>query len=161
MKWFASAVSGSSTALQWAAGTSLVLLMLTTVTDVLLRNTLGKPIPGTYELVGLAGGLVIGLALPLTSWRRGHVEVDSFLPRLPARLRAAIQFITRLLGAALFTILSWNLFRLALDLRASGEVSPTLELPFYPVVFGLAVASVVQTCVFCGQIGQVVRGEYE
>lgn len=161
MKRISSAVSAASMVMQWIAGTSLVLLMLTTVTDVLLRNVFGKPIPGTYELVGFAGGLVIGLALPMTSWRRGHVEVDSFLPRLPARPRAVIQVLTRVLGAALFAILAWNLFRLGLDLRASGEVSPTLELRFYPVLFGLALAGLLQTCVLCGQIGLVLRGEYE
>lgn len=154
-------IGGLSTGLHWVAGASLVLLMLTTVADVLLRNLFNRPIPGTYEMVGLAGGLVIGLALPLTSWRRGHVEVDSFIGRVPRPWRSAIHVVTRLLGIALFAILTWNLVLLGLDLRASGEVTPTLELRFYPILFALAGAALAQTVVFCGQMVQVVRGDYE
>ncbi len=152
---------GLSVGLHWAAGASLVLLMLTTVADVLLRNLCNRPIPGTYELVGLAGGLVIGLSLPLTSWRRGHVEVDSFIGRVPMPWRAVIQVATRLLGVALFAILTWNLVQLGLGMRASGEVTATLELPFYPILFALAGAALAQAVVFGGQIVQVVRGDYE
>ena len=160
MRRFLSAVLALSTALHWVAGASLLFLMLITVTDVVLR-AIGTPIPGTYELVGFAGGLAIGLALPMTSWRRGHVEVDSFVIRLSPRVRAAVQITTRLAGVAIFSILAWNLFRLGLDLRASGEVSPTLELRFYPVLFGLAFAALLQTGVLCAQVALIRRGEYE
>ncbi len=51
--------------------------MLLTVADVVLR-LLGRPIVGTYELVALGGAVAIGLSLPLTSWVRGHIYVDSF-----------------------------------------------------------------------------------
>jgi TRAP-type C4-dicarboxylate transport system permease small subunit len=64
------------------AGVSLVFLMLVTLVDVVLR-TYGAPILGTYEIVGYAGGIAIGLAMPVTSWRRGHVYVDTFLAWLP------------------------------------------------------------------------------
>ena len=68
--------------LQRVAGASLVFLMALTVLDVVLRAA-GRPIPGVYELVGFAGALAIGLAMPATSWARGHVHVDSLLNRLP------------------------------------------------------------------------------
>jgi TRAP-type C4-dicarboxylate transport system permease small subunit len=142
------------------AGASLVFLMLLTLVDVVLRAC-GKPIPGTYELVGYAGGIAIGLAMPVTSWRRGHVYVDTFLAWVPRAVRTAVHIGTRLVGAGLFAILAWNLVRLGLDLRASGEVSLTLELKYYPVAFGLAAASVVQAVVLLCHIELVRRGEYE
>jgi TRAP-type C4-dicarboxylate transport system permease small subunit len=122
------------------AGVSLVFLMVLTLVDVVLR-AFGAPILGTYELVGYAGGLAIGLAMPVTSWQRGHVYVDTFLSWLPRGLRMAVHICTRIVGAGLFAILAWNLVRLGLDLRASGEVSPTLEWKYYPVAFGLATAT--------------------
>ena len=82
MKRSLDAVKTASSALTAVAGVALVLLMLLTIADVVLR-LLGRPIPGTYELVALAGALAIGLAIPLTSWMRGHIYVDSFLSRLP------------------------------------------------------------------------------
>jgi hypothetical protein len=48
-----------------------------------------------------------------------------------------------------------------MDLYRSGEVSLTLELPFYPVAFGLGVASFIQCIVLFVQILQVAGGKYE
>jgi len=53
---------------------------------------------------------------------------------------------------ALFLALAWNLVRFGLDLRESGEVSATLELRFYPVVFGLAAASALQAAVLAADL---------
>ncbi len=142
------------------AGVSLVCLMVLTLVDVVLR-AFGTPIPGTYELVGYAGGLAIGLAIPVTSWRRAHVYVDTFLVLAPRRVRMAVHIGTRLVGVALFGLLAWNLVRFGLDLRASGEVSPTLEVRYYPVAFGLAAACVLQAVVLLCHIEMVRRGEYE
>ena len=142
------------------AGMSLVFLMLLTLVDVVLR-AFGAPIFGTYELVGYAGGVAIGLAMPVTSWRRGHVYVDTFLAWLPRAARTAVHIGTRIVGACLFAVLAWNLVRLGLDLRASGEVSLTLELKYYPLAFGLAAAAVLQAVVLLCHIDLVRRGEYE
>jgi TRAP-type C4-dicarboxylate transport system permease small subunit len=141
-------------------GVSLVFLMVLTVVDVVLR-TCGRPVPGTYELVGFAGALAIGAALPYTSWVRGHVHVDSLVGRLPLTGRRVLHVSTRLLAIGLFVLLGWNLIRFGLDLRASGEVSPTLELRFYPVAFGLAAACFLQVLVLGCNIAAVFRGDYE
>lgn len=160
MTRFFAAVLKSTRVLQWAAGASLVFLMLLTITDVVLRR-LGKPISGAYELVGFAGGLAIGLAMPFTSWVAGHVYVDAFLQRLPKRGRTAVRVATRLLAAALFAVLGWNLIRFGQDLHASGEVSLTLELPFYPLAFGLAAASYIQVIVLLCDMALCLRGDRE
>ena len=97
MKSFLDAVKGASSAFAAIAGAALCFLMLLTIADVALR-ILGRPIVGTYELVGLGGAIAIGLSLPLTSWVRGHIYVDSFvarLPRLPLRIRLQLRRRTR------------------------------------------------------------------
>jgi TRAP-type C4-dicarboxylate transport system permease small subunit len=142
------------------AGVSLVFLMSLTIADVVLRAC-RRPVPGTYELVGFAGAVAIGLAMPFTSWIRGHVYVDFLLGRLPRTGRLAFHLATRLLAAGLFGLIGWNLIQFGFDLRASGEVSPTLELRFYPVVFGLAAAAWLQGIVLLCDIAKIHRGEYE
>lgn len=153
-------VRAFSQLLHGIAGISLVFFMVLTIADVALRFFY-RPIPGTYEMVGFAGALAIGLAMPYTSWTRGHVHVDSLIDRLPPRGRQAVQIATRLAGTGLFLTLAYNLALYALDLRASGEVSPTLELRFYPVVFGLAVAALLQAGVLLCDIAKVRGGTYE
>jgi TRAP-type C4-dicarboxylate transport system permease small subunit len=141
-------------------GVCLVILMLITVADVVLR-AFRRALPGTYELVGFAGALAIGFALPCTSWMRGHVYVDSLVVALPRIGRMVLHTFTRVLAIGLFAVLGWNLVLFGLDLRSSGEVSPTLELHFYPIAFGLAAACLLQVVVLLCNLVQILRGEYE
>lgn len=154
------AVRRVTRALHGVAGLSLVALMLLTVTDVVLRAC-RKPIPGTYELVGYAGALAIGFALPYTSWVRGHVFVDSLLCRLPEGWQRAVATATRLAGVALFGVVGWHLVLFGVALRSSGEVSPTLQLRFYPVAWGLAAACALEVIVLLCGIAALFRSDHD
>jgi len=134
--------------------------MLLTIADVVLR-LLGRPIVGTYELVAQGGAIAIGLSLPLTSWVRGHIYVDSFVARLPRTPRAILNIVTRLLVLALFLLLGWNLIKYALDLRSAGEVTPTLRVPFFPVALGVGVSCLIECLVMVADIVKIFRAEYE
>ena len=160
MKRFLDAVKGTGTALSAVAGAALAFLMLLTVADVVLR-TFGHPIVGTYELVAVSGAVAIGLSLPITSWVRGHIYVDSFVARLPRVPRAILTVATRLLVIGLFFLIGWNLFKYAMALRAAGEVTPTLRVPFYPVVIGVGVSCFVECLVMIADIVRVLRGDHE
>jgi|YNPBryantNP2012_1023418.scaffolds.fasta_scaffold00399_9 TRAP-type C4-dicarboxylate transport system permease small subunit len=148
---------------KWAntlAGLSLTFIMGITVLDVILR-LFRKPIVGTYELVGFAGAVVIGFAIPLTSWDRAQIFVDFFVEKLPKVPRGGVHLLTRLMSIGLFGLLGWNLFRIASDYQRSGEVSPTLELPFYPVAYGLGVACFLQCLVLICHVVKILGGKYE
>jgi TRAP-type C4-dicarboxylate transport system permease small subunit len=160
MKGFLAAVRGVSSALAAVAGGSLTFLMLLTIADVVLR-LLGRPIVGTYELVAQAGAIAIGLSLPLTSWVRGHIYVDSFVARLPRLPRAALNIATRLLVLGLFVLLGWNLIKYGLDLRSAGEVTPTLRVPFFPVALGVGGSCLIECLVLVADIVKILRNEYE
>jgi TRAP-type C4-dicarboxylate transport system permease small subunit len=160
MKRFLDSVKGAGSVLAAIAGASLAFLMLLTIADVGLR-ILGRPIVGTYELVGLAGAIAVGLSLPLTSWVRGHIYVDSFVARLPRLPRAMLNVATRLLVLALFLLLGWNLIKYALDLRGAGEVTPTLRVPFFPVALGVGLACLIECLVMVADIVKIFRNEYE
>ncbi len=145
---------------QFIAGTSLVFLLLLTVADVILRF-FRKPIVGTYELVAFSGAVAIGFSLPFTSWTRGHIYVDFLIAGLPKKFRGALNISTRWLGLGLFLLIGWNLLKFGRSLRASGEVSPTLQLPFYPVVYGVGFCCFLQSLILFFDIVKILRGEYE
>jgi TRAP-type C4-dicarboxylate transport system permease small subunit len=157
---FLDAVKGASSALAAVAGAALTCLMLLTIADVVLR-LLGRPIVGTYELVALGGAVAVGLSLPLTSWVRGHIYVDSFVARLPRVPRAVLAIATRLLVLALFFLLGWNLIKYALDLRSAGEVTPTLRVPFFPVILGVGASCLVECLVMVADIVKILRNQDE
>ena len=54
------------------AGIALTFIILLTVCDVVLR-ALGRPILGAYEIVAMAGGIVIGFVTPFTSLSLIHI----------------------------------------------------------------------------------------
>ncbi len=135
--------------------------MLLTVADVCLRNLLHKPIIGTYEMVGLGGAVIIGFALAHTTWMRGHIFVDFFIRRYSKKSQALFNITTRLLSIALFLLVAWNLSLYANSLYASGEVTLTRHLPFYPIAYGLACCCIVQCLVLITDIIKIIGGTYE
>lgn len=160
MKRFLLAVQGASSVLAALAAVALLFLMLLTIADVGLR-ILGRPIVGTYELVGLAGAIAIGLSLPATSWVRGHIYVDSFVAHLPRAPRAVFAVLTRLLVLGLFFLIGWNLLGYASDLRGAGEVTPTLRVPFFPVTLAVGVSCLVQCLVMIADVVRILGKEDE
>lgn len=133
------------------AGVALTAMMLLTVADVILRF-LGRPIVGTYEVVGLLGAVVIGFAIPQTSRLKGHVLMDFLTDRLPHRAQAVLQVATRILACALFVIIGWNIWLLGDGYRQTGEVTLTIQLPLYPVAYGIAVCCFIQCLVLIMEI---------
>lgn len=127
-------------------GVVLSLMMLITVTDVILRF-FGKPITGTYELVFLGGAIVIGCAIPQTSWQGGHVSVDFVLEYLPRMLKKIVIVVTRFMGITFFFFLGWNLFIYGTTLYIKEEVSLTLHVPYYPVAYVLGICAFLECLV--------------
>jgi len=160
MKGMLNKVYGLSRFINTIAGISLTFVMLLTVSDVILR-LFKTPIVGTYELVALSGAIVIGFSLPLTSWMRGHIFVDFFIQKFSKKVQNAFNLGSRGVVILLFFLIGWNLLKYAGDLQASGEVSPTLRLPFYPVAYGVGIACFIQCLVVFCDIFKIFGGEYE
>jgi TRAP-type C4-dicarboxylate transport system permease small subunit len=160
MEGFLSKVKEISRFLNLIAGISLSFLMFLTITDVILRF-FRKPIVGTYELVAFSGAVVIGFSVPLTSWVRGHVYVDFLILRFSQKTRNILHILTRCLVIWLFLMIGWNLIKYGMDLHKSGEVSLTLQMPFYPVAYGLGICCFIQCFVLLCDILKILRGEYE
>jgi TRAP-type C4-dicarboxylate transport system permease small subunit len=160
MNGFLNKINGLSRFFNVIAGISLTFLMLLTVMDVILR-ALKRPIVGTYELVAFSGAVVIGFAVPLTSWLRGHIFVDFFILRFSQKVRNIFNITTRCLVIVLFFLIGWNLIKYGMDLQKSGEVSLTLQMPFYPVAYGVAVCCFVQCLVLICDVIKIFGGKYE
>ena len=180
---FLTVIERISRILNGIAVISLTCLMLLTCADVTLRAVLSlgrwllgqgvllplgniivmhvRPIVGTYELVALLGAVVIGFSIPLTSWFRGHIYVDFFIFRFPPKIRNAFNIATRCLAIFLFLMIGWNLFKYGLDLHKAGEVSLTLQIPSYPIVFGVGICCLAECLVLIGDMVKIRGGRYD
>jgi TRAP-type C4-dicarboxylate transport system permease small subunit len=135
-------------------------MMFLTVADVLLRAG-GRPIIGTYEIVALLLALVIGFGIPQVSLDRGHVYMEFLLDKFSKRGRNVMNSMTRVLCLILFAFIGYNLFIVGAGFHASGEVSATIKIPFYPVAYGVAVCCLLECCVFTFDIVRIWRDQYE
>ena len=160
MGGFLKTINGISRFLNVIAGISLTFLMLLTITDVILRG-FKSPVPGTFEMVAFAGAVVIGFSMPLTSWLRGHIFVDFFILKFSQKGRDIFNIATRCVVVLLFFLIGWNLIKYGMDLQKSGEVSLTLQMPFYPVAYGVGVCCFVQCLVLVCDIVKIFGGKYD
>ena len=141
-------------------GSALTFMMFLTVADVIMR-AFGRPILGTYEIVGLSLALVIGFGIPKVSMDRGHVYMEFVVDKLPNNWKVMMHTFTRVLCIILFIIIGYNLFSVGNEFHTSGEVSPTLKLPFFPVAYGVGVCCFIECLVFVNDIIKIWRGQYE
>ncbi len=139
---------------------ALTFMMFLTVADVLMRVG-GRPIVGTYEIVALSLALVIGFGIPKVSLDRGHVYMEFLLDKLPRKSRAVMNTFTRLVCIGLFILFGANLFSVGREFYTSGEVTNTIQLPFFPVAYGVGVCCFLQCFVFLFDIVKIWRGRYE
>ncbi len=143
MKAFVKSFRKLSSWMNTLGGIVLFLMMMLTVVDVFLR-VFGKPLVGTYELVAIAGAIVVGFAIPQTSLDKGHINVDFMMENRSVLTRQIFSVFTKLMGITLFGLLSWNLFLKANHLYKAGDVSLTLQIPYYPAAYGLAFAALIE-----------------
>ncbi|OPY60990.1 MAG: Tripartite ATP-independent periplasmic transporter [Syntrophorhabdaceae bacterium PtaU1.Bin034] len=149
-----------SDVLDGIGGAALTFMMFLTVADVILRIG-GRPIVGTYEIVALSLAIVIGFGIPRVSLDRGHVYMEFLLERFSAKNQAIMNTFTRLVCIGLFILIGYNLFLVGNELHTSGEVSPTIKLPFFPVAYGMGICCFLECFVFAFDIAKIWRGEHE
>ena len=124
--------------LNWISSVALILMMSLTCLDVAMRYFFSSPIPGTYDVVSLAGAVLVSFAMPYTMLRKGHVAVEILVQNLSKRKQLVIETLTHLLGIALFLVLVWQAMKLGAHMKRVGEVTPTLLVPFYPILYCMA-----------------------
>jgi TRAP-type C4-dicarboxylate transport system permease small subunit len=73
--------------------------------------------------------------------------MDFIISKLSTSWQKPFHVLTRILAIGTFAMIAWNLWGLGNDLKKSGEVSLTLQLPFYPVAYGIALCCLVECLV--------------
>jgi TRAP-type C4-dicarboxylate transport system permease small subunit len=111
--------------------------MVMAVANMVLRP-LGIPLTGSFELMGLGCAVTAALGFALAQEQKSHIAVDILFSHFPPVVRAVLNAIGCLICTLLFTAASWRLFHMGLIQLETGEVSETLRLPFYPVIWIVA-----------------------
>jgi TRAP-type C4-dicarboxylate transport system permease small subunit len=155
-----SVACGTSRWMEAFAGIVLICVMLLIGTDIAGR-IFGFPVPGAYEIVSLAGGLILGLSLPATTRAREHVSADLLTGRLSGKPRYFLFVVTRLLSIAIFLLAGYGMIRMGARLREAGEVTAVLAYPFYYVAYALGGAFLIQALILFVQAFESVDQKTE
>lgn len=121
----------------------LFLLMLITVIDVAGRYLIDKPLPGSAEISAIILALLVFAAFPLVSRRGEHITVDLFTLAPGSALGRATRAFSTAVSAACALWIAFEVWQLAKDLANHGDTSSFLHIPYAPVAFFIAAASVV------------------
>lgn len=151
MKKFTGMVERFSREMDKMAGFCIVGVMILVVANILLRKIFKLPILGSYELVGYLSALAASLALASCALQNGHIALDYIVNKFPGKIQTVTSIFVNFIALCFWGFTAWHLGIYAQNLMVNGVVSPTAQLPVYPVVLligfglvGLCLVSIVR-----------------
>jgi C4-dicarboxylate transporter, DctQ subunit len=116
---------------------ALVAMMAFVFINVVCR-AFGHPIFGTYESVGFLLSIMVAFSIAHCAVNKGHIAVNILEDLIPKRMLPVLDCIVAMLGAGLYLVLAWQCFVYAKIMRDKGELSMSMEIPFYPLILVVA-----------------------
>ncbi|RLJ51978.1 TRAP-type C4-dicarboxylate transport system permease small subunit [Litoreibacter meonggei] len=130
-----------------AAGLLLFCLILVTCVDVVGRYFFSAPLSGAFEVTEIMLAALVFTALPLTTERREHIEVDLLNVGLSDKFQKLLSAFAGLFSAALLATLAWRLASHAASSFEDGAVTNALSIPLAPFGFLAAFSCMVSACI--------------
>ncbi len=112
-----------------ASGISLLVMALLSLRSIVGRTFFDSALQGDYELVQMLSAIAVAMALPYANWIGGHVIVDFFTAKAPAKANALMDMVAHLLLALFSAVLAWRLGVGMVDLRGNHDASMMLNIP--------------------------------
>ena len=120
----------------------LVAMFAINCLDIVGSEFFNHPFPGVVEVTGYLMSMLIPAAAAQVLLEAQHVRIEIVTSRLPASVKSVIDRLISLGLCCLFALISWKMFAYGMDRQKSGEYSDTLQLPFYYVIYFVALAFV-------------------
>ncbi|WP_460274281.1 TRAP transporter small permease [Celeribacter sp. ULVN23_4] len=123
--------NGLARIMLWIASAALLVMMLITVADVLLRRAFDTAVRGAYDVVstGLLVMVFFGLA-PVVA-RATEISIDIIDALLSSRAVAFAKFLSTILALTVFLFLGWSMASPAQDAYRWGGYSLELGMPVW------------------------------
>lgn len=116
-------------ALQVASVVLISALVLVTVVDVVGRYMFNAPLTGAFELTQVLLGALVFAALPLTTARGEHVEVDLLMHVLPKRTQRVLGVFAGFVSGLVLLAFAWRLWIVAAEQVEIGARTSSLGIP--------------------------------
>ncbi|MGI9481361.1 MAG: TRAP transporter small permease [Hyphomicrobiales bacterium] len=135
------------------AAISLFVLMMMTFFDVILRSLLNNPIESATELTRLLMAITVFSALPIISWRNGHIVVDLLDPLFSPSTARVRNIIVDLVSGLCLIWPAYRIWELALRARQYGDTTEYLQIPQFYIAMFIAFSAMVTALVLLLRAG--------
>jgi TRAP-type C4-dicarboxylate transport system permease small subunit len=111
----------------------------------MISRAVFRPVPGSYELIGFLGAVAVACGLGYTQIAKGHVIVNIITDMFSPAVNRVLDAANHAVGAAFWGLVAWQTLKWGTEIGRSGELSQTLQIPYFPIVYlaaaGIAVFS--------------------
>jgi TRAP-type C4-dicarboxylate transport system permease small subunit len=112
-------------------GLALTSVALMSLYSVVMRNLVGAPIQGDFELAQMGCAVSVAAFLPFTQLRNGNIFVDFFTQRASAGTKAALDGLGALLVGLALALIAWRTGAGGLDALRNDETTMIMGLPLW------------------------------
>lgn len=109
----------------------IVLMMVMVTIDVVLK-IFKLTVPGCYEICQMALATLVFSSWAYTQSVHGHIHVTMFISKFPQKLRFVCYGLTSLVSVATMVFGFIGVYSQIGSVRASGECTGTLLIPYWP-----------------------------
>jgi TRAP-type C4-dicarboxylate transport system permease small subunit len=156
MSRFLNAIVKVDRVLYVIAGVTLVVMVLLTLVDVILRN-FGHPITGSMEIIQYGGSVVFGFSVCYATFMNAQVRVDVLTSKLKPKPKKILDIVTRVIGIVFFLFVAFNFFLYARSMKIAGEVTASFRLPFYPIIYAISFSFLCQSLTVAVDLAGVIK----
>ncbi len=132
----------------------LFFLMALTCVDVVGRYLFNSPLHGGTEMTEIGLAVMVFAAMPVITWRGGHIVVDLLDRFLGSKIVKALSLFAALVMSTSLYFLAWRIFELGERSIRRGVVTEFLAMPSGYVVQYIAIMS------WATALGMITYGVY-
>lgn len=140
--------------LEVVSASVLFFLMALTCIDVTGRYLFNSPLHGGTELTEIGLAVMVFSAMPVITWRGGHIVVDLLDAFLGSKIVKALSLFAALVISSSLYVLAWRIFELGERSIRRGVVTEFLGMPSGYVVQFIAIMS------WATALGMITYGIY-
>lgn len=134
-------------------------MALLTGADIISRGAFGSPIFGVEEMIAVLAVLTTGLALAYTHSQKSNIGVEFLVSKFKRKTRHNIRCATNTISAILFAVVAWRLVLYGQNLKAVDQVTMTLALPTYLIIYALAFGFACFTLTLIKEVAEHFLGD--
>ncbi|MFC1980408.1 TRAP transporter large permease subunit [Chloroflexota bacterium] len=151
-----------TTAVGWAAGIILSMMMVFVTVDVFLRYVFNRPFRSSPDIIQVLLIVVVFGAVAYTALQDNHVSVDLVTRRFSRKAQAVLEACVYFLSLGLLVVMSWEAVVHGQYFQQINETSSGLYIPLGPflyiVAFGCALFSIVLIVKLADSVGGLMEG---